>query len=384
VQNNLLSLKFYSKIKEFKGGKEMNKKIVLPFILIGILMLTVFGVIKLTQHSGNGNAGSSKEVIDSADIGSKAKVSINGRQIMVEGKPFYIKGVCWNPVAKGKRHPEDIDYSGFVDVDAKLMKAAGINTVRTYEPITDKAVLDKLYSNGIYVINSVYSWGGSDPRSAADAVNKVKDHPAILMWSIGNEWNYNGIYYNLSTADSIKKLNEAAEAIKAADSDHLITTIYGNMPTKAVMESMPNVDVWGINMYRGLNFGNAFDEWKYLSNKPMYMAEYGADAWNATKGSEDVDAQGKAARELTQLLMNNSVIINSDNVCSGGLIFEWADEWWKDSEGALDKQDVGGIAPGGGPYPDSTFNEEYWGLVDIDRNPRPAYYELQKIFTEYR
>ena len=44
---------------------------------------------------------------------------------------------------------------------------------------------------GIWVVNSVYNWGGASADSAANPVNAVKDHPAILMWSTFDPWSTN-------------------------------------------------------------------------------------------------------------------------------------------------------------------------------------------------
>jgi len=145
---------------------------------------------------------------------------------------------------------------------------------------------------------------------------------------------------------------------------------------------MPHMDVWGLNVYRGISFYDLFDRWTPLSTEPMFVSEYGADAWDARgSGSENEAAQAQATTALTNELLAHSSSRGASGVTLGGTIFEWSDEWWKDSAGTNATHDTGGAAPGSGPYPDMTFNEEWWGIVDIDRNLRPAAEALRAIYA---
>jgi len=310
-----------------------------------------------------------------------APIELDGRQLLVGGLPLFLRGVCWNPVPRGAQHPEGLDFSGFVEQDAREMAALGVNVVRTYEPLLDTAVLDRLGAAGIRVINSVYPWGGAPASVVVERVRAVKDHPALLMWAIGNEWNYNGLYVGLPQAEALARLNEVAALIRAEDPLHPIATIYGELPDADTLQAMPNVDVWGINAYRGIGFGDLFESWRALSGAPMFVSEYGADAYNANLPGYDPESQARAVASLAGEIRSQSSAGTALGVALGGTVFEWADEWWKDAAGSLGEQDVGGVAPGGGPYPDQVFNEEWWGIVDIERGHRPAFDALQSVFS---
>lgn len=310
-----------------------------------------------------------------------APIEIVGRQLLVDGVPLFMRGVCWNPVPRGAQHPEGLDFAGFVQQDSVELAELGVNVVRTYEPLLDTLVLDRLAAAGIRVINSVYPWGGAPASVVVERVRAVQHHPAILMWAIGNEWNYNGLYVGLSQPEALARLNEVAALIKAEDPTHPIATIYGELPDADTLAAMPNVDVWGINAYRGISFGDLFERWRALSGAPLFLSEYGADAYNAALPGYDAESQALAVESLASELLGQSSATTADGVALGGTVFEWADEWWKDAAGSLSEQDVGGVAPGGGPYPDQVFNEEWWGIVDIDRGHRPAFDALQRVFS---
>jgi len=306
------------------------------------------------------------------------QVVVSGRQVLVGGQPFHMKGVNWGAVGKGESRN---DFTRFVDPDRELMQNAGINVVRTYGPLRDTAILDKLWASGIWVMPTVYYSGGQSVDSVEKEVLAVKDHPSILMWVIGNEWNYNGLYTDMSKWDCINRIGEVARLIKRYDDrGHPVSTIYGWLPDSGTLAALPDIDVWGLNVYSGRSFGNLFNSWAGRSSKPMYLGEYGADAYNSNRrrGFEDQRSQADATRWLTEEIVARSSV-KHDGVCLGGLLFELADEWWKDGSGSSSEHDNRGIAPGAGPHPDMTFNEEWWGIVDIDRNPREAYDAYRRV-----
>jgi len=291
----------------------------------------------------------------------------------VDGRPLSLKGVNWNPVPVGMEQGQGggVDYRGFAEADSELMAAAGINAIRTYEPIDDPEVLDILWRKRIHVVNTVYVEGDKDANSVVGPVNKLKDHPATLMWAIGNEWNYNRLYTGMGFDAALAKVREVAKLIKSLDSSHPVATVYGMMPGPTQIAALDIIDIWGITAYNGLTFGPLFDQWSAVTQKPMFLAEFGADAWNSQVKAVDEGDQAKA----TQALMGEIIahIAQTGGVCIGGFIFELADEWWKDGAGSPSTHDTGGVAPGIGPFPDHIFNEEYWGIVRNDGTPREAF-----------
>ncbi|MGB0367247.1 MAG: glycoside hydrolase family 2 TIM barrel-domain containing protein [Flavobacteriaceae bacterium] len=307
-------------------------------------------------------------------------VKTEGRKLLLDNKVYQIKGICYHPVPKGETKRS---FSSITQ-DLKLMQEAGINTIRVYEPIDNLAVLDQINAAGIKLIMGFgYNQEGQfDIASGTilDYIEKYKNHPAILFWELGNEYNYHPEWFKGDLDNWYSALNYTAQKIKTIDQNHPVATAHGEIPTKEVLQGNPNIDIWGVNVYRWDQPRSLITEWEERSELPLYFSEAGADSFMAApkddyQAGENQTAQADATRIILDQIFEKSKIVN------GVTLFSFTDGWWK--AGNPNQQDQGGWAPfsSGVPY-DGAPNEEYWGIVDIDRNKKEAFYIVQKQYND--
>jgi len=316
------------------------------------------------------------------EIVTKDSVTTSGRQLIVNDVPYHIKGICYHPVPK---RSDKISFDNLTG-DLKLMVEAGINTIRVYEPITDVSVLDEIDATGIKVIIGFgYNQGGNyDILSGTfiDYVKKYKNHNAILLWELGNEYNYHPEWFGHNIQNWYTALNNAADLIHQTDSLHPVSTAHGELPDSLALSSCPNIDVWGMNVYRWDNPETIFTQWENLSNKTMYLSEAGADSYmTITKNGYEEGENEKAQADATKNILDD--IFRFPEICSGVTLFAFSDEWWK--AGNNDIQEPGGWAPNssGVPY-DGAANEEYWGIVKIDRNKKLVFNVVKETYLNLK
>ena len=317
--------------------------------------------------------------------GRNSSVTVDGRNLLVDGQAIFLKGVAWNPYGWGTT-PEwgqPPQYSHFVHQDAALMQSAGINAVRTYRPITDVTVLDVLWSRGIYVIMTIFydTIYGDSAAAAAAIACEIRSHPAVLMWLVMNEPNiyYGGGDINTAMSDA----EGAIQAIKEVDETRPVAVCWGELPPTWALSGIPSADVWSSNAYRGTSFHGLFGQWSAQSEKPWFVSEYGVDSYSSSLQAED---QTTHATEVTLLLNEISgAAAASGGTVLGGFYFEWSDEWWKFTGQRHGVQvsptlgpyghDTDSLWPTGG-YADPWMHEEWFGLVDINRNPKLIFTQL--------
>ena len=56
-----------------------------------------------------------------------------------------------------------------------------------------------------------------------------------------------------------------------------------NSDIPTIVNGVPNVDIWGLNVYRGASFGTLFAQWKNVTSKPFYISEFGTDSFKTTQ-----------------------------------------------------------------------------------------------------
>lgn len=128
-------------------------------------------------------------------------VEVRDRQLLVNGKPVYIKGV--------NRHEHHDRLGSAVDRetmrhDIAVLKEFNVNAVRTSHYPPDPYFLDLCDEHGLYVIDEAniethahYNQINRDPRYLAAFVDRGSrmvrrdgNHASVIVWSLGNESGY--------------------------------------------------------------------------------------------------------------------------------------------------------------------------------------------------
>ncbi|HIQ05349.1 MAG TPA: DUF4981 domain-containing protein, partial [Anaerolineae bacterium] len=290
--------------------------------------------------------------IESSRVGFR-KVEVKDGQIHVNGVPILIKGV--------NRHEHDPDTGHTVTVDSmiqdiQLMKQFNINAVRTSHYPNDPRWYDLCDRYGIYVFDEANieshgvwdrltkdpEWKTAFMERAIRMVERDKNHPCVIVWSLGNESGY------------------------GPNHDAIANWIHKHDPTRLVhyhpAEDAPIVDVLG-PMYpsvdRIIEMAQDPDE-----TRPIVMCEYAHSMGNSTGNLKEY---WEAIEQHKRL--------------QGGFIWDWVDQGLR----RMTKDGEEWFAYGGdfGDEPnDGNFCIN--GLIWPDRKPHPALWEYKKVLEPVR
>ncbi|MFH0732762.1 MAG: glycoside hydrolase family 2 TIM barrel-domain containing protein [Candidatus Omnitrophota bacterium] len=410
-------------------NKKLNKKIIVGIliaVLIALFGISAFILANLTKKG--------KTYISESTPGVA--------QLVVDGKPFIVRGVCYSPIQPGESHL----YNWWGDsrkpwvIDGKLMQETGINTIRIYEPGGKpeqvKRVVSDLYDN--FKIRTIMGHGlgfwdypytnYADPsvqheikKQVYQMVKAYKGECGILAWVLGNEANFSfdGRINPWSTPsiDQIQKpydrkiarakiyytfINDLVKIVKKIDPSRPVGFGNGELGTIDVAkEFCPDADFVGIIIYRGKSFGPLFRQLKERFGKPCIMVEFGCDSYNAAEAKSDEENQSLFLKSLWDEVENNTFTGKGEANCLGGTIFEWNDEWWKyntDDPNAWRTHNAEGSWSNGSYYHDIgvdggfNMNEEWFGVVGFSdekdgdglykRVPKRAYYTLKESWEK--
>lgn len=284
-------------------------------------------------------------------------IRIEGEVLKINGKNVKLRGVN-----RHDHHPltgRYVDHATYEE-DIRLMKLAHINFLRTSHYPDDPYLYELCDRYGIFVMDEAnqeshgYGIGntmlGDNPDwtlahvdRAVSLVERDKNHPSIIFWSLGNEAgagrNARAMREAILTRDTTRVIYY--------DSDRSVSDIYDDgylLPEKLQSEA------------------------QRISDRPFMMREY-------------AHAMGNSVGGLKEYM---DVIYADSSIC-GAAIWDWVDQGLTTKGVDTEGHEVDFWAYGGdfGDQP----NDGHFvlnGLLNPDRTPHPHYYEVQYQYQPIR
>ena len=229
-------------------------------------------------------------------------------------QPYFIKGIG------GRSH-------------LSIAAEAGANSIRTWGSHDAGSLLDNAHSHGMTVMLGI--WLSHDPSDYLDnayksrinqeiqhLLDEYKNHPALLMWSLGNEINL----LDANTPEAWQFVNRMSRMIKDQDPHHPVISViaYDDITLNNIARHAPDLDAVGINAYGALSGVRAMID-RSAYDGPYIITEWGVDGhWEAEKTTWgrpiEPTSDEKADSHLQRYAQN--ILANSDK-CLGSYVFLW-------------------------------------------------------------
>ena len=373
----------------------------------------------------------------------KLKKTKTGIILKVDDIQFVVNGMNWDMIPIGKNavdsnfwEKSDTLIKVGLNREMSLMKEMNVNVIRHYTDIPPRWIQYIYEKYGIFtLLNHSFGRYGltidgvwiaktdyTDPKiqdvllsEIKQLTLKYKNTPGLLMYLLGNENNY-GLFWAGSESEDFpenevekqsvgkkqgrsmyKLMNTAAKMIHEIDLNHPVGICNGDLLfIDIIAQECQDVDVFGVNSYRGVSFTDLYKTVKQKLDKPVLITEFGADAFNAITQTEDQKSQAYYLLANWKEIYENLPGFGKNENSIGGMTFQFSDGWWKydfDHRKNTAIHDKIATWTNGGYAIDlisgkHNMNEEWFGICakgPTDENglyelyPRAAYYVLKEI-----
>jgi len=242
----------------------------------------------------------------------------NNWELRVNNLPFFVKGVVGHTyLEKVKLYGGNSIRIGWKKDELDQVTKLGLNALVNLPANAERYGMNYDDTTAIR----------KQTEEIAAIVRNTKDHPAVLMWAIGNELDYipGTKPFNPKVWDAV---NQAAKAIKAIDPNHPVMTVIGTSMMEKVADIVkrcPDIDLLGINSYGDI-YTLPETLKKYGWTKPYVVSEWGPDGyWEVKKTKWDAPYE-QTGREKYDCYNKKykAAIDNGNGQCLGSYVFYWS------------------------------------------------------------